>query len=158
MDNLNEEAIKLILDERISEFNKFRLNNLTFKPNLSYQDFSGKNLSLAFLNGARCIETNFSNCILKKTNFVQAELNNCNFANADLTDTLFMYTEMKYCNLQNCNMNRSNFMWANLQYSDLSGSKISKTIFIEANLQSTILKNLNKDNAFLKYAKLDTNK
>ena len=155
MDNLNQEAIKLILDERIAEFNKFRLHNLTFKPNLSNQVFSGKNLSLAFLNGAICIQTNFSNCILKKTNFVQAELNNCNFANADLTETLFMYAEMKNCNLQNCNMKKSNFMWANLYNADLSGSKISNTIFIEANLKSAKLKDLDKENAFLKYAKFD---
>jgi uncharacterized protein YjbI with pentapeptide repeats len=155
MDNLNEEAIKLILDERIAEFNTFRLHNLTFKPNLSNQVFSGKNLSLAFLNGAICIQTNFSNCILKKTNLVQAELNNSNFENADLTDTLFMYAEMKNCNLRNCNMKRSNFMWTNLQNSDLSGSKITNTIFIEANLQSAILKDINKENAFMKYAKFE---
>jgi uncharacterized protein YjbI with pentapeptide repeats len=155
MDNLNEEAIKLILDKRIPEFNKFRLHNLTFKPNLSYQDFSGKNLSLAFLNGAICIQTNFPNCILKKTNLVQAELNNSNFENADLTDTLFMYAEMKNCNLRNCNMKRSNFMWTNLQNSDLSGSKITNTNFIEANLQSAILKDFNKEHAFMKYAKLE---
>src|SRR5215217_2786407 len=125
MSNLNEEVVKLILNERISTFNKFRLHNLTFKPNLSNQVFSGKNLSLAFLNGAICIQTNFSNCILKKTNLVQAELNNSNFENADLTDTLFMYAEMKNCNLRNCNMKRSNFMGTNLQNSDLSGSKIT---------------------------------
>ena len=155
MDNLNQEAIKLILDERITEFNKFRLHNLTFKPNLSNQVFSGKNLSLAFLNGAICIQTNFSNCILKKTNLVQAELNNSNFENADLTDTLFMYAEMKNCNLRNCNMKRSNFMWTNLQNSDLSGSKITNTIFIEANLQSAILKDINREHAFMKYAKFE---
>ena len=155
MDNLNQEAIKLILDERIAEFNKFRLHNLTFKPNLSNQVFSGKNLSLAFLNGAICIQTNFSNCTLKKTNLVQAELNNSNFENADLTDTLFMYAEMKNCNLRNCNMKRSNFMWTNLQNSDLSGSKITNTIFIEANLQSAILKDINREHAFMKYAKFE---
>ena len=155
MGNLNQEAIKLILDERIAEFNKFRLHNLTFKPNLSNQVFSGKNLSLAFLNGAICIQTNFSNCILKKTNLVQAELNNSNFENSDLTDTLFMYAEMKNCNLRNCNMKRSNFMWTNLQNSDLSGSKITNTIFIEANLQSVILKDINREHAFMKYAKFE---
>ena len=158
MDNLNEEAIKLILNGRISEFNKFRLHNLIFKPNLSQQDFSNKDLSLAFLNGSKCTQTNFSNCILKKTNFVQAELNNCDFSNADLTDTLFMYSDMKYCNLKNCNMKRTNFMWANLQNSDLSGSKISNTIFIEANLQAAVLQGINKENAFLKYAKVDIKK
>ena len=156
MSNLNEDAIKLILDERIPAFNKFRLRNLKFKPNLSHQDFSGKNLSLAFLNGAICTQTDFSKCILKKTNFVQAELNNCNFANSDLTDTLFMYAEMKNCNLRNCNMKKSNFMWANLYNADLSGSKITRTIFVEANLQSAIIKDFNKENAFLKYAKLDS--
>lgn len=158
MSKLNEEAIKLISDERIPTFNKFRIHNLTFKPNLSHQDFSGKNLSLAFLNGAICNQTNFSNCILTKTNFVQAELNNCNFANADLTDSLFMYAEMKNCNLQNCNMKKTNFMWANLYNANLSGGKITNTIFVEAILQSAILKDFNKESAFMKYAKLDVTK
>ena len=52
-------------------------------------------------------------------------------------------------------MKRSNFMWANLQNSDLTGSQISNTIFIEANLKSAIIGDINKDNAFLKYAKVD---
>jgi uncharacterized protein YjbI with pentapeptide repeats len=46
-------------------------------------------------------------------------------------------------------------MWTNLNNSDLSGSKITNTIFIEANLQSAILKNINKQQAFMKYAKLE---
>ena len=113
MSNLNEEGMELLYGEQITEFNKFRMKNLIFKPNLSNQELSGKNLSFAFLNGAICNKTNFSNCTLKKTNLVQAELNNSTFDNSDLTDAIFMYAEMKACKLRNCNMNRSNFMWAN---------------------------------------------
>ena len=155
MSNLNEEGMELLYGEQITEFNKFRMENLTFKPNLSNQVLSDKNLSFAFLNGAICNTTNFSNCILKKTNLVQAELNNSTFDNSDLTDTIFMYAEMKACKLRNCNMNRSNFMWANLQNSDLSNSNIRNTIFIEANLQHSILNDLNKNNAYIKSAKID---
>jgi uncharacterized protein YjbI with pentapeptide repeats len=156
MNNLNEEGMELLHAEKIKEFNTFRMKNLTFKPNLSNQDLAGKNLSFAFLNGALCINTNFSNCILKKANLVQAELNKANFDNSDLTSALFMYAEMKECKLRNCNMYRSNFMWANLQNSDLSNSNITNTIFIEANLQHSILNDLNKNNAYIKYAKMES--
>ncbi|HJT83815.1 MAG TPA: pentapeptide repeat-containing protein [Nitrososphaeraceae archaeon] len=150
----NKDAMKLIRDENILAFNEYRLHNLTFIPDLSHQDLSGKDLSFAYLNGAKCIQTNFSKSILKKTNLVQAELDSCNFKEADLTETLFMYAEMQNCNLQMCNMNRTNFMWANLQYADLSGSKALDTVLVEANLKSCILKDFNKEKAFLKYAKI----
>ncbi|HET9774246.1 MAG TPA: pentapeptide repeat-containing protein, partial [Nitrososphaeraceae archaeon] len=111
---INNEYIDMLNREKISEFNEFRLKNLTFRPNLSGEDFSRKDLTNAYLNGAICVKTNFNNCILGKTNFVQAELNESNFESADLTETLFMYAEMKDCRLINCNMNKTNFMWANL--------------------------------------------
>jgi uncharacterized protein YjbI with pentapeptide repeats len=47
-------------------------------------------------------------------------------------------------------------MWANLQNSDLSNSNITNTIFIEANLQHSILNDLNKNNAYIKYAKIES--
>ena len=155
MNNFNEQGAGLLHAGKINEFNTFRMKNLIFKPNLSNQDFAGQNLSFAFLNGAVCNKTNFSHCILKKTNLVQAELNKANFDNSDLTDALFMYSEMKECTLRNCNLSRSNFMWTNLQKSDLRGSNLTKTIFIEANLQHSFLNDLNKNNAYIKYAKIE---
>lgn len=70
MKNLNQEGVDLLNAEKINEFNNYRIHNLVYKPNLDNQDFSGKNLSFAFLNGAICNNTNFSHCILKKTNLV----------------------------------------------------------------------------------------
>jgi uncharacterized protein YjbI with pentapeptide repeats len=46
-------------------------------------------------------------------------------------------------------------MWANLQNSDLSNSTLTNTIFIEANLQHSILEALNRNNAYIKSAKLE---
>ena len=48
MKNLNDEGIELLDAEKINEFNTLRIHNLTFKPNLDKQDFSGKNLSFSF--------------------------------------------------------------------------------------------------------------
>ena len=152
--NNNNEFIELLMNEDIKEFNKIRLKNLTTKPNLSNRDFSSKNLSHAFLNGAICKSTNFSKCTLNKTNFVQAELGQSNFENAILNNCLFMYAEMKKCNLKNTNMKKTNFMWADLEQADLTGSKLYNTIFIESNLQGSILKDLVKDKAYLKFARI----
>ena len=48
MSNLNEEGMELLDGEQITEFNKFRMENLTFKPNLSNQDIFWKKSFLRF--------------------------------------------------------------------------------------------------------------
>ena len=59
MSNLNRKGIELLNTEKIIEFNRFRMENLTFKLDLNNHDFSGKNFSSAFLNGVICNNTNF---------------------------------------------------------------------------------------------------
>ena len=45
-------------------------------------------------------------------------------------------------------------MWANLQDADLTGSKMLQTIFVEANLQNAKVADIEKPDAYIKYAKL----
>jgi uncharacterized protein YjbI with pentapeptide repeats len=45
-------------------------------------------------------------------------------------------------------------MWSDLQNSDFRQSNMYKTIFVEANLSNANTEGLDKNNAYLKYAKL----
>ena len=152
-----DEGIGLLLDTKIYDFNRWRMDmkNLTVKIDISGRDFSGRNLSQAYLNGVSCVETNFSHCDLSKVNFVQSDLNKVNFEGANMTETICMYAEMTDCNLINCNLTRTNLMWANLQNSNLTNCKTFKTILVEATMNNVILPNVDKKGAYLKYAKLE---
>lgn len=152
---LIEEAVRLLNNSQIQDFNIWRMKNLTVKLDLSGRNFSGKNLSQALLNGVSCIRTDFSNCNLCKVNLVQSNLNKADFEGANLTDALLMYAEMTECKLINSDITRTNFMWTNLENSDLTGSKIFKTIFVQANLKNVKVFKVDKERAYLKYAKLE---
>lgn len=152
-----DEGISLLLDEKIHDFNCWRMDmkNLKEKIDISGRDFSGRNLSRAYLNGVSCIETNFSHSDLSKVNFAQSNLNRVNFEGANLTETICMYAEMLDCNLMNCNLTKTNLMWANLQNSNLTNCKMFKTILVEATLKNAKLPTIDKKGAYLKYAKLE---
>src|ERR671932_179424 len=145
-DALAEEGIMLLLNSKISDFNYWRMKkNLTIKLDISNRNFSGKDLSQAYLNGVSCVGTDFSHCNLSKVNFVQAILNKANFEGANLTDTLLMYAEMEECNLVNSDVTRTNF----------TGSKFFKTILVEANMKDVRISKVDKKDAYLKYAKIE---
>jgi len=148
-----EEAVRLLTISNIEEFNKWRIKNFNVKLVIDGLDFSGKDVSTAYLNGVSCVGVNFTHCNLSKVNLVQADLSNVNFEGANLTDGLLMYAEMKQCNLLNTNLTRTNLMWANLQNSNMSGCILSKTVFVYANLTDVRIDNVDQDGAYLKYAK-----
>jgi len=62
---------------------------------------------------------------------------------------------MSECNLADCDVRRANFMWANMQKCDLTGCKLSNTIFVDANMTDMKIANVDKEGAYLKYAKLE---
>ena len=153
--NALAEGIRLLREMKIQEYNNWRMENLTITPDISGENFSGNDLSGAYLNEVPCIRTNFSSCNLTKANLVQADLSMANLEGANLSEALLMYCEMKECNLVNADLTRANFMWANLQGSNLTNSKILKTNFVEANLRNLKISNVDKSAAYLKYAKLE---
>ena len=154
-DSILHEGIKLLQDMKIQDYNQWRMKNITIRPDLRDQDFSGKDLSRAYLNGASCLRTNLSHCNLTKVNFVQSVLNTANFERANLTDAILMYSEMEECNLINADLTRANFMNANLQNSNLTNGKMSKTNFVQANLRNAKLPNVDRSAVYLKYSKLE---
>jgi len=148
------EGLLLLQNENIDEFNKWRMRNLTLKLAFDKIDFSKKNISNAFLNGASFIDCNFSNSTLRDTNFVQSNLMNSIFDAADLSNAIMMFADLKNSLITNSNLNNTNFMGSNLQKADLRGSILNRTIFVEANLIDANTFGLDKSKAFFKSSKL----
>ena len=157
MSNAQEEGFRLLTEGKIKEFNKWRMmmKNLTVKLDFSGRDFSGKDVSCAFLNGLIADRANFVHANLTGTNLVQASLNGTDFQGANLTETLLMYAEMKEVRLANANLTKTNMMWTNLKNADFTGSKMLQTVFVEANLQNARVAGIDKAGAYIKYAKLE---
>ena len=97
MSSAQEEGFKLLTEGRIQEFNSWRMmaKNLRVKLDFSNRDFSGKDMSRAFLNGVIADRASFANADLTRSNLVQASLNGTDFQGANLNETLLMYAEMK---------------------------------------------------------------
>ena len=157
MSSAQEEGFKLLTEGKIQEFNLWRMmaKNLRVKLDFSDRDFSGKDISRAFLNVVIADRANFAIVNLTRANLVQASLNCTDFQSANLSETLLMYAEMKEARLTNTSLIKTNLMWANLQDADLTGSKMMQTIFVEANLQNAKVAGIDKAGAYIKYAKLE---
>ena len=69
-DSKQDEGLTLLLEEKVDEFNEWRLENLTIKLDFTGTDFSNKDFSNAYLNGVNFTGCNFTNSILVGTNFV----------------------------------------------------------------------------------------
>ena len=156
MSGAPDEGFRMLSEGKIKEFNRWRMKkNLTLKLDFSDKDFSGKDMSYAYLNGLVAERANFVHANLTGTNLVQASLNGCDFQGANLTQTLLLYAEMKEVRLTNTNLTKTNMMWANLQNADFTGSKMLQTVFVEANLQNGKVAGIDKAGAYIKYAKLE---
>ncbi|HEX5518987.1 MAG TPA: pentapeptide repeat-containing protein, partial [Candidatus Nitrosocosmicus sp.] len=113
-----DEGLLFLKNERIDEFNKWRMKNLTLKLTFDKTDLSAKNISNAFLNGISFIDCNFSNSNLQYSNLVQSIMTNSVFDHADLSNAIFMFTDLKNSVITNSNLDNTNFMASNLQRAD----------------------------------------
>jgi uncharacterized protein YjbI with pentapeptide repeats len=93
--NILRKDVSLLHDIKIQDFNQWRMKNLTVRPDINGQDFSSKNLSVAYVNGAYCIRTSLSSCNLSKVILAQADLTMANLDGANLNDAFMMDSEMK---------------------------------------------------------------
>jgi uncharacterized protein YjbI with pentapeptide repeats len=88
---IHGEGKTLLQEMKIQDYNRWRMENLTIRPDFSGEIFSGLDLSGAYLNGVKLNKTNLSHCNLAKTNLVQADLVGADLEGADLSNALLMY-------------------------------------------------------------------
>src|SRR5919112_297400 len=107
-----DEGLRMLQDEHVDKFNKWRMNNLSLKLKFDGKDFSNRDISNAYLNGISFINSDFSNSKLRSANLVQSNLSDSKFDGADLANTLMMYAILRNSFLTQSNLDNTNFMCA----------------------------------------------
>src|SRR5919109_527791 len=120
---VHDEGKKLLQEMRIDDYNRWRMKNLTIKPDISGDNLSGKNLSGADLNGAL---------------LMYCDMKECNLADANLTKANFMWTNLQGSNLTPCIISRTNFVEANLTNAKLPNVGKQEAYTKYARLQGTL--------------------
>lgn len=140
-----------LLKQSVEEFNQWRSQNWTMKPDLSGADLRGANLFQANLSDA-----NLAGADLRGANMVNVEARSADFEQADLAGA-----QMQGANLAMSNMTRTNFQQANLMGASLADSCLVEANFSQANCMaakfssSNLLRSIFYD-AKVKGAKFDS--
>ncbi len=134
-----------ILKSGVGQWNRWRENNPTIRPDLSgayfkESDLSGAdlhnvNLQDAHLKEAELDGVNFENALLFRTNLKEASLAGIRVAGADFTNA-----NLKEVNLSGLDLRKANFFRANLKEADLSGTDLRDVILEGANLKEANLR------------------
>ncbi|MDF1496467.1 MAG: pentapeptide repeat-containing protein [Patescibacteria group bacterium] len=124
-----EELAKLLKSgsEGIEKYHAMRKEHPNWKPDLSYQDFSGLDLS----------EANFSKVILFKADLSRANLTGVDLFEADLCEAKLLKADLSGADLGLTKLLKVNFCWAkfcgaDLSRANLSGSNLSGADFSRA--------------------------
>lgn len=81
----NPEHIAIIQNSTVEEWNKWRLENLKIRPDLTRADLSNRDLSGIDLRGCGLFKTNFSKASLRNANLRQSIAIAANFSGSDLS-------------------------------------------------------------------------
>ena len=179
----NEEQLRLLREEGVEGWNRWREDNPSIEVNLRGANLTGANffrvhLDDADLRGATLTRANFLRANLGyakliDTNLRQAQLIDANLYRADLTganltyanfftaqldSTILSDANLGYANLGYANLGYANLTRANLGYATLTRANLDYATLTRANLGYATLTRANFLRANLGYAKLiDTN-
>ncbi len=142
---VNEEQLRILEEECVEAWNKWRENNPDVKIDLSYSNLRGANLSYSIRRGANLKGANLRGANLSSSNFRRA-----NFRGADLDRA-----ELREANLREANLSSSNLRKANLRGADLRGTTFLKANLRRADLIKANLRGADFREAHLRYVHLD---
>jgi len=138
-----------ILQHSVKEWNQWRSQNESIRPNLCNADFSGATLSEADLSDTTLSEANLSRANLASTDFSRADLSRANFTEANLWGAILtramltqaslaraqlIHTTFAGANFSETDLLGAYFLHANLVGADFSGAGLSETVFINTDL------------------------
>jgi TIR domain/Pentapeptide repeats (8 copies) len=118
-----------ILKQGTQIWNRWREQNPTVGPDLSYTDLSGKNLR----------GSNLSKANLQNANLNSAQVDDANLAMADLSHATLIGTNLPNVNLQIANLISAVISECSLVKADLRHADLSKTRFTGSDLSSAEL-------------------
>lgn len=136
-----------ILKKGVAQWNQWRLENPTVKPNLRNANLSRANLIDVNLKEADLVNTNLFATYLSRADMRKAKLSNACLCGASL-----YAAKLEEANLRKADFNQANLWCAdlgesNLTNADLSYATLRGTDFIGACLRGTCLKNSEARNA-----------
>jgi uncharacterized protein YjbI with pentapeptide repeats len=108
------------------------------------RDFSGRNLSCSFLNGADLRRSDFTNADLHGASFGDAELRGTTFSNAELRDASMSFAKLQEVSFDSAGLKNVSFFGAemygaSLVYAELQGADLSYAKLWGANLSAAKL-------------------
>lgn len=129
----NQEHKKLI-QQGVNVWNRWRGNNPSVRPNLTWTNLSGVNLSDIDLSGADLSNSCLRNAILTKSDLSYAVLNYSDIRSAKMVKVNFNQAMSRRVNFTGTDLSGANFNNTDLEGSNFSRSNLSKTKFIDSNL------------------------
>lgn len=118
--------LKLIYEDSVKTWNKWREENPNIQADLSQADLSHTNLIAANLSQVNLLAANLSQADLSQTNLIVADLSQANLRRANLSGADMRGANLSGANLRGADLRGADLMEANLSYTNLSGSDISK--------------------------------
>ena len=148
----NEEQLRILKEDGVEAWNKWRQENPRVKPDLSRVNLIGANLRRADLRGANLKEVdlrradlrgaNLTEAYLRKSNLCFASLESTNFSGADIREAKLMWVKLSKANLRKAKLSKANLYGvnlykANLSETNLSGADLSRTQALYTNFYGT---------------------
>ena len=163
-DNSNIEHLK-ILNQGVSIWNKWRIENPSILPNLRSINienlnlkginFSSTNLSLAKLSNIYLSEANLNSATLYGTQIVNSDLSEINLKYTDINECNFYKTSFSGATFKALNIEDSRFIEASLTYATLSGVTFTNVNLNNVYFMNSRILNSVFENVEMKFANLE---
>jgi len=134
----NEEHLK-ILEQGVEQWNKWREENESIKPDLQVADLSGANLSRANLRRANLGDANLIGANLDDANLRRAKLGDANLSRADLSDANLYRANLSGASLRRADLSGANLHGANLSGADLTDADLRYTGLVETDFTNATI-------------------
>lgn len=150
---------KRILEQGVSEWNKWRQLNPEIAPDLSGIDLSARNFIGANFSGVDFFRTNLNTSCLRAANLSDAKLERAELVDSDLKGANLDGTNLYQANCSGVNFSNASFDSANLKqinlaHAKLCGANLINADLFEANLNNADLRGANLTGARLVRAKV----
>ena len=128
-----------ILRSGTENWNRWREQNPTSKPDLDGADLTGANLKGANLSSAALSDADLGNANLANANLTGADLSRATIDHAELSDADLQNANARFARLRGANLTRANLCFVNLQGAELNVAVLESAEFGHTVLADTDL-------------------
>lgn len=131
--------LKLLYEDSVKTWNKWREENPNILADLSQADLSHTNLNAANLSKVNLLAANLSHTNLIQANLIQTNLVVADLREANLRKANLRVADLREANLRRANLSGADLRGANLSRADLQGADLRGADLMGANLSYTNL-------------------